>query len=63
MNVVYVVFPVYLVIQQLVLDFLVLKDLSVHQVAQVPLVFKVSLVRKEIKVTEVLMVFAVLVMV
>lgn len=44
MNVVYVVFPVYLVIQQLVLDFLVLKDLSVHQVVQVPLVFKVSLV-------------------
>jgi hypothetical protein len=62
-NVVYPVAPAYQAIQQLVVVSLALKDLLVQLVIQVPPVFKVLLVPKELKETEVLMVSVVLVMV
>jgi hypothetical protein len=62
-NVVYVVFQVYLAIQQLLVVNLAHKDLLVQLAVQVPLVFKVLLVWKELKEIEVSMVFVVLVMV
>lgn len=62
-NVVYLVFVVYQAIQLLALVFQDLKDRLVPRVARVRLAFKVLLVPKEKRVTEVSMVFVALVMV